>query len=150
MDPRDFVRARIAEDRHIVDVAAEALDLCKPVTEDELLEGRAAKREGRPSGVWISATRRDGLPDVWVGKPRPELVDLTSRWDIRRARETVYVSEALIGLHRVTEGRVCVTCLDVDETEGTGSPTPAAWPCPTIKTLTWQWSDHPDFEDWGA
>lgn len=137
----DFIRARLAEDQAVVSAALAALDSCAPVSPEGA--GPPLSRGGR----WVTSTvDGDSGREVWVGQVRPEILAVTLRWDLRRSRASTAITEVLLAHHVLTEGGVCETCLDPDESTQRDRAIPARWPCPTITACAWQWSDHPDFD----
>lgn len=64
-------------------------------------------------------------------------------WDPERIGAVLQALRGILTDHALTEGAACQRCVLVLD----GRPVPVAWPCATVRMLTWPWASHPEFDD---
>lgn len=126
-DPMPFLIRRMAEDDLVV---AEAFEIIGALG--------TPLQPGEAEGFWCSPP---GLSRFWVND-QPGRRELHLREDPRRYEQGLQARRFIAREHGQGSAGVCATCSVV----GADGRKAASYPCRTLCSLTWTYSDHPDYD----
>ncbi|GAA4082069.1 DUF6221 family protein [Nocardioides kongjuensis] len=145
-DPAPFLEARTDEDHQAADSMlrfARHLPLVEQIR--ATTSDRSGQGSGRRAGIHVQAEPDwDGTPGSihWVPMVHRETAEFAARFNPDRAELDAAARYAIVRLHRATDDGTCRICMVVED----GRPIPIAYPCMTLRTLTWPYADHPDYD----
>lgn len=129
-DPADFLADRLAEDdgrvETLIDLMRSVPQLLPPSLSDELE---------------VAWSPRTGEGDLLL-QLRPGGVEVCFREDPRRLEHDLRARALIASDHSQTAAGTCATCADAAD----GCLRPVAYPCPTLRRLTWVYAEHLEFE----